>query len=41
LQVGKGVLEKWKTKILKTEIPCAKMRKISDLPDAPETAEKT
>jgi hypothetical protein len=39
LQVEKGNLEKWKSKILKTEIPCEKIKKISDLPDAPETAE--
>lgn len=33
-------MEKWKSKILKTEIPRPKIRKIGDLPDAPETAEE-
>lgn len=33
--------EKWKTKILKTELPRPKIRKLSDLPDAPETEEES
>jgi hypothetical protein len=38
--IGKGSFEKWKSKILKTEIPSVKITKISDLPNAPELEEE-
>jgi hypothetical protein len=37
---GEGGFEKSKTKILKTEIQCEKIKKIEDLPNAPELEEE-